>query len=247
MAFEGILSQPAAAPRSWRRVTIAGSLLAHVAALLVGAVYSLWQLDEMPLPAIEVTLTDSAPPPPPPPPPARKPRVHKAKTFTKPPEPEPNALIQPEESPKDQPKEEKEEEEDEGAVGGVVGGVRGGVVGGVLGGTPRPPPPPAKKKGPEMVSARIARGRLLINPSDPRYRVDLPAPLARTGEVYTALLLVCVSSRGSVTGVRVLRSAGPALDPQFPRVLGRWRYKPLLRNGRPTAFCYRLRYRVAGR
>ena len=108
-------------------------------------------------------------------------------------------------------------------------------------------PPKKKKKGPKMVSARIARGQLLINPHDPRYRVDLPAPLARTGRIYTALLLVCVSAQGRVTGVRVLQSAGPALDPQFPNVLGRWRYKPLLINRRPTPFCYRLRYRVSGR
>ena len=98
-----------------------------------------------------------------------------------------------------------------------------------------------------MVPTRVARGQLLINPNDPRYRVKLPAALARTGETYTAMLLICVSARGRVTGVRVLKSAGPALDPQFPQVIGRWRYKPLLINRRPTPFCYRLRYRISGR
>ena len=246
MAFEAILSEGSAAPRSWRRVTIIASLVVHAAALLVGVVHSLWQVDEMPMPSVEVTLTNSAPPPPPPPP-ARKKATPKRRTVKKVVQPEPEALVQPKETPAPEPEEQLEPEED--AVGGVVGGVEGGVVGGVLGGAPvaPPPPPPPKKKGPGIVSARIARGQLLINPSDPRYRVDLPPMLARTGETYTALLLVCVSNRGNVTGVRVLQSAGPALDPQFPRVLSRWRYRPLMMNGRPTPFCYRLRYQVSGR
>lgn len=246
MAFEAILSERAVAPRSWRRVTIAVSLAAHAAALVAGIVHSLWQVDEMPMPSIEVTLADSVPPPPPPPPPARKKSQPKAQTTRKIVEPNPQALVQPKDTPQAP---EQEPEPDGNEPEGVVGGVEGGVVGGVVGGVPAPPPPPPPppKKGPEMVSARIARGQLLINPSDPRYRVDLPPALARTGETFTALLLVCVSAQGSVTGVRVLSSAGPALDPQFPRVLRRWRYRPLLMNGRPTPFCYRLRYQVSGR
>jgi len=60
-------------------------------------------------------------------------------------------------------------------------------------------------------------------------------------------LRVCVDARGSVTDVRVLRSAGPALDSQFPTVLRRWRYRPMKVDGQPVPFCYLLRYEVSAR
>jgi TonB family protein len=239
MAFEAILSKTPAAPRSWRRITITASLAAHGAALMIGAVHSLWQVEEMPLPSMEVTLTSMEPPPPPPPPPAKKTPRKKHHKVRHQATPDPKQVVKPQD---EQKKEEPEPEESDD------NGVEGGVVGGIVGGTAQPESKRKKNKRskPKIVSARIARGQLAINPNSPRYRVSLPPALARTGEVYTALVLVCVSAKGSVTGVRVLKGAGPALDPQFPTVMRRWRYKPLMIDGRPTPFCYRVNYRVSG-
>lgn len=98
-----------------------------------------------------------------------------------------------------------------------------------------------------MISAKLGRGQLLIDPNDERYRVKLPPALARSGETYVAMLKVCVSAQGAVTSVQLMKSATAALDGQFPSVIGRWRYRPLVADGVPTPFCYPLRYEVSGR
>lgn len=246
MAFEAILTQQTARPRG-RRLTLSVSLALHVVALTYGVVMSLWHVDELPLPAVHVTLASSAPPPPPPPPPPAS-RSSETKPKKKPFEPKPNVIVQPKEAPQPQPTqadEPAEADEPEGQAGGEQGGVAGGVVGGVVGGTP--PPPAPKDSGPKLVSAQVAKGQLLIDPNQPQYRVSLPAMLARGGLTYFAVLRVCVSAQGAVSGVQIVRPAGPAIDPQIPGVLARWRYRPLLLDGKPSPFCYMLKYEITAR
>ena len=224
---------------------LTASLLAHVAALAVALAHSFWQVDELPLPAVSVTLAGSAPPPPPPPPPA----AHKhasTRPKTKPTQPKPDTLVQPQERPKEAAKPQEEEPDDDaadkgGVEGGVKGGVQGGVVGGVLGA------PVVKDAGPRQLAPQIAKGLLLIDPNDERYRVSLPPALERAGASLVAIVRVCVSSEGAVTEVRLIRGAGPAVDGQIPVVLGRWRYRPLLIDGKPTPFCYPLKYEISAR
>ena len=254
MAFEAILSQQRAKPKGWQRAMIIVSVALHAGALLAGIVHSLWQVEEMPLPSLQVTLAEAPPPPPPPPPPPAAKKSSESRPKTRPVEPKTQELVVPKETPKEQPKAEPEEAADGqengqpgGVQGGVVGGVQGGVVGGVVGSPTPPPPPPPKPTGPAMLSAKLGRGQLLIDPNDERYRVKLPPPLARSGETYVALLKVCVSAQGTVSAVQLMKSATPAVDSQFPSVIGRWRYRPLLVEGVPTPFCYPLRYEVSGR
>jgi periplasmic protein TonB len=253
MAFEAILSEQPGKPKGWRRTTLVVSVALHAAALVAGAVHSVWQVDEMPMPSLQVMLTEAPPPPPPPPPPAAK-KSSETKPKTRPVEPKPQDLTVPKETPKEQPKPEPDEAtegqadgQEGGVQGGVAGGVPGGVVGGVVGSPRPPPPPPPKPTGPKMISAKLGRGQLLIDPNDERYRVKLPPPLARSGETYVAMLKVCVSAQGTVTSVQLMKSATPAIDGQFPSVIGRWRYRPLVADGAPTPFCYPLRYEVSGR
>jgi periplasmic protein TonB len=252
MAFEAILSQQDVKPKRWRRVMLIVSVGLHVGALLAGVVHSVWQVEEMPMPSLQVTLTAAPPPPPPPPPPLARKKSSDSKPKTRP-ELKPQELVVPKDTPKEEPKAEETSSDEgqddgqaDGQVGGVVGGVSGGVVGGVVGAAPAPPPPP-KAAGPKIVSAKIARGQLLIDPNAEAYRVKLPPALARTGETYIAMLRICVSAQGGVTGVQLMKGASPAIDSQFPRVIGRWRYRPLLADGQPTPFCYLLRYEVTGR
>jgi periplasmic protein TonB len=249
MAFEAILQQQQAKPKRWRRTTLIGSVALHAVVLSAALVHSVWQVEEMPMPSLQVTLTAAVPPPPPPPPPAAR-KASDSRPKTRPVEPK-HELVVPKDAPKEQPKPEAQAEgadngEANGQVGGQVGGVSGGVVGGVLG-APPPPPPPPKPTGPKIVSASVGRGQLLIDPNAERYRVKLPLALARSGETYTAMLRLCVSAEGGVTSVQVLKGAGAALDGQFPSVMGRWRYRPLIVDGVPTPFCYLLRYEVSGR
>lgn len=244
MAFEAILDQargaPTVRPTRRRRIMLTVSLSAHAAALMVGVAWSFWQVDELPLPQVAVTLAGAPPPPPPPPPAAHSGAKTKPKVK---PTPKVEALVQPQEHPKEQPKQEKEEEESAqagGVEGGVKGGVQGGVVGGVLGA-------PVQNTGPRMLAPQIGKGLLLIDPNEEQYRVKLPPALQRSGTVLTAVVRVCVSASGTVTDVKILRGAGPAIDPQIPSVLARWRYRPFTLNGQPTPFCYPLRYEISQR
>jgi protein TonB len=239
MAFEAILDQArgtaAARPTRRRRITLTVSLAVHVAALLVGIAWSFWEVDELPLPHVSVTLA-GAPPPPPPPPAAHSGAKTKPKVK---PTPKVEALVQPQEHPKEQPKPEKQEE-DGAQAGGVEGGVKGGVQGGVVGA-------PLQNTGPRMLTAQLGKGLLLIDPNEEQYRVKLPPALERSAVTLYAIVRVCVSAQGAVTDVRVLKGAGPAIDSQIPSVLGRWRYRPFTLNGQPTPFCYPLRYEISAR
>lgn len=242
MAFDSVLAADAAAPRRWRRITVAVSLALHVGLLAVGVAYSFWAVDELPLPSVAVTLAGGLPPPPPPPPPppARRQstgRVRPKAIETPLSQPREQTKPAPREEPEAKQEEQEEKEEEGGQEGGVAGGVKGGVVGGVVG----------APLGPATLTANIARAQLLIDPNAEAYKVRLPPALARGADAFYAIVRVCVSDQGAVTDVRVLRGADPAIDPQIPTVLRRWRYRPYQENGRPRPFCYLLRYEITAR
>jgi len=242
MAFEAVLAGDRTAPKRWRRAMVVVSLGLHAVALAIGIAYSFWTIDELPLPSIAVTLVGGAPPPPPPPPPKR----HSSGTKTKVRVDKPKTLVQPkehpEEKPAEKPKEEEKDEEgatDDGQEGGVKGGVAGGVVGGVVGAP--------VNTAPKMLTAQIGRALLLIDPNKDPYVVNLPPPLVRANVKFTADVYICVSAEGRVTNVKVVRGADPSIDPQIPVVLGRWRYRPYMIDGKPTPFCWPLRYQISAR
>jgi outer membrane biosynthesis protein TonB len=60
---------------------------------------------------------------------------------------------------------------------------------------------------------------------------------------FVARLRVCVSEQGTVTQVQVLKGGDPAIDPQFPTVIGRWRYRPYMADGRAVPWCTLLDYK----
>jgi protein TonB len=245
MAFEGILTQPDTRPRKFRRWMLGLSLGIHGAALLAGAIHSIWQVDELPMPQVQVSLVaDVPPPPPPPPPPARK---ASTKPKTKPVEAKPQTIVAPDKVEKaPEPEPEKEDSaEDNGVEGGVEGGVAGGVLGGVVGNAP--PPPPPKDTGPKIVAANIGRRQLLIDPNAEAFRPKLPRALQESGQTFTARMQICVSAAGAVTSVRILKGAGAAIDGQLPTVVRRWRYRPMQMDGKPIPFCYPATYSISGR
>lgn len=240
MAFEAVLAsqRPTTAGR-WRKATVTVSIAVHVVALAIGVAYSFWTIEDLPMPAVAVTLVGGAPPPPPPPP-AKRHSTGKVHPHVE----KPHTLVQPkehQEAPKEKPKEDEDDAKDDGKEGGVQGGVAGGVVGGVVGA------PPPQNNGPRMVNAQIARQQLAIDPNADFYKVSLPPPLARTGMKFSAVVRICVSAQGTVSEVKLLRGADPAIDSQIPTVLGRWRYRPYMIDGKPVPFCFPLRYDVSAR
>jgi protein TonB len=247
MPFEGVLEREGMRPRWRKQASLTVSILVHGALVVAGIAFSLWHVEELSPPATMVTLHLGAlPPPPPPPPPARKRASTKATTKTR---EKVDTLVQPKEPAKqevekDEPA-DQDEGQDDGVAGGVQGGVKGGVVGGVLG-APPPPPPPPQETGPKEL-LQLPRGLLLIDPNDDEYRVKLPRGLDRGGIKFTARLRICVSAQGTVTDVKILQGADPAIDPQFPVVLRRWRYRPFTVDGRAVPFCYPIQYELSAR
>ena len=75
--------------------------------------------------------------------------------------------------------------------------------------------------------------------------MKLPPSLARAEMKLSAVVKMCVSAEGRVADLKLLKSADPAIDPQIPAVLGKWRYKPLVVDGRAVPFCYVLQYEIA--
>jgi periplasmic protein TonB len=243
MAFEALIKSSTPKPSRIRQVMLTGSLAVHAVALAVGVGYSLWEVEEMAMPAIQVLLTEAPPPPPPPPPPAGKKSSNKPKTTKVPTKKE---LVQPKDDKPPEKAEEPEEEEDtsdEGEAGGVAGGEKGGVAGGVVGGVVgAAPPPPPKPVTAANLSAAQARGLLAINPNaSPYCCVKVPRALKRM-DSFTAQVRLCVGANGQVQSAVVTRGANPALDSQIPGFIRRWRYRPYLVNGQATPFCASISY-----
>jgi len=105
----------------------------------------------------------------------------------------------------------------------------------------------AEIAGARTVSGRVAKAQLLIDPNTDEYRVSLPPSLARAEMKLAAVVKICVSTEGKVAGVKLLKSADPAVDPQIRAVLARWRFRPLLIDSRPVPFCYTTQYEIADR
>lgn len=105
------------------------------------------------------------------------------------------------------------------------------------------PPPLA----PRSISSRRAHRQLLTNPSGEAARIQVPELLRRTEPRFFATVNLCVDTSGRVSQVSIVRSAGPALDPQITQALSKWRYSPLMEGARAVPFCYVLNYEVNAR
>ena len=238
MAFEAILSQQQARPsgkfgslKVWVTTFV---VLLHAIGLAFLIVQSIWHVDELPMPAIEVTLSVA-----PPPPPAKRSSTKKTKPIEK-----PKVITAPKETPKAEPEPAKEEEkdDDQGQEGGVEGGVAGGVIGGVLGGVA---PPPPKSTGPKLLSAKAGHSLLAINPQIRPYKVNVPEEYVARGDEFVDTISICVAANGSVASVKILKPSGnPAIDMQIPKVIPLWKYRPYIVDGQPQGFCYNMNYRV---
>ena len=105
--------------------------------------------------------------------------------------------------------------------------------------------PPAEVAGARTISGRLAKAQLVIDANADEYRVKLPPSLARADMKLSAVVKMCVSAEGKVAEVKLLKSADPAIDAQIPAVLAKWRYRPLVVDGRAVPFCYVLQYEIA--
>ena len=228
MTFETFLTPSLPRSTRWRRLTYALSLALHGALLLIGVAASFWRVDEISPPTTPITLGIFSPPPPPPPPlGSRKsttPRTRTRAALEQPPPPRPT------EAPTTAPTTEATEAT-EGPIGDPDGDPDGLPDGIGVGEAP-----------PRFIPPTVARGQLAIDPQKEPYRVRLPPALATAGMTVWALVKICARTNGTVSEVKLLKSADPALDPTIVAVLSTWRYQPYTLDGRPVPFCTTVRY-----
>jgi hypothetical protein len=101
---------------------------------------------------------------------------------------------------------------------------------------------PLKPEPPKQLASKLGHARLTIDSNRKPYRVSLPPALDRMSRTFDARVSICVSTLGTVSSMKVLHSADPALDRQLAIAISRWLYRPLLEGGRAIPFCYNLRF-----
>jgi protein TonB len=210
----------AAEKPSWnRRALIIISLALHAAVVVVLLVMSIFQLEELPPPALRVVLVPGSPLPPPLPARGRavEPRPKGPKFVVQP--REIAKLVQP-------PRPEEpvaEEESDQGGEDGVPDALsRFG---------PGSGPAPAPKPRIQLDESNVKLKK--ISGPDPEYTQK-----AQEHEIEGPMLIKCViTEHGTVHGCRVLKSQ-PFMDRAAVEALERRRYEPYVSNGKPTEVDY---------
>lgn len=200
-----------------------------------------WVLESLSPPDSAVTIA-AAPPPPPPPPPGSKVHEHHMTPHLR----KVHGTVQPDKHNK-QP-ERKDTSNGDGIMDGVKDGVTSGRVDGLLGshgagsrlGTgSRGNGPLVANSAPRIVpqvvleAQRIA-GDQYIEPSDPT-----KIAIKRDGRARVVVAVrMCLSARGSVTKLRILRSSGyVAYDRLILSKMHGWRYRPFKVNAKPVPVC----------
>ncbi|HEY8947044.1 MAG TPA: protein kinase, partial [Polyangiaceae bacterium] len=109
---------------------------------------------------------------------------------------------------------------------------------------PRPSEPKVEK--PRLVVSKVGHARLAVNTSQDPYRPRLPKAMQHLDRSFETSVAICVSAAGNVTSVKIIDSADPAIDRPVSSTIARWRYQPMMENGRAVPFCYPLRIQLTG-
>jgi hypothetical protein len=97
-------------------------------------------------------------------------------------------------------------------------------------------------------NAHIRPGRRISEVGiDPKVTPALPPELQDTQNTVWGLFNVCVSPRGSVDSVQILKSTGlPHVDTDWANTMTKWRYAPYCVDNQPKPFCTPARMQVNG-
>ena len=244
--FENYVGAKTQKRRTGATILVSVSVTLHVIAVAALLIRGFWVIDKLAPPKGDIAIAVAPPPPPPPPPPKASKKKQKPKTDKKVVKRiKPKVLTQTVEKPEELDVEVEIIDEDEGVEGGVEGGEIGGVLGGVVGGTleglpggklDAPPPPPAKPKlvAPQVVRGLRQSGEDQISPDD-----TTKMKMQRDGlNQVIATIKMCLSARGTVTSLSVLKSSGyPSYDRKIQSKMRQWRYKPYRADGKPVPVC----------
>ena len=232
--FDSRYKRPKHTGRTVATILVAGLL--HAAAIggiaLAGILAAMMAKQVINQEPIELVFRSPPPPPPPPPGGSGKPKAKKKPKVEKKPEKKPE-MVQPEEIPEVVPEEtepievaETEEPEIPGGMpGGVPGGIPGGVPGGIPGGVPG-----GTGDGPIDVESIGITPIALFQPQPP-----YPAIARNANLTGTVIIEIIVSVTGEVTSAKIVKSQPPFDDPAL-KTVKKWRYQPVIVNGRPIVW-----------
>jgi TonB family protein len=99
---------------------------------------------------------------------------------------------------------------------------------------------------PRLVVSKVGHARLAVNTSQDPYRPRLPKAMQHIDRSFEASVAICVNAAGNVSSVKIIDSADSAIDRPISSTIARWRYQPMMENGRAVPFCYPLRIQLTG-
>lgn len=113
---------------------------------------------------------------------------------------------------------------------------------------PEPPKPePAVAEPPKPAETRPARTPLVAANAVTKLAGEVPILHARTAKDGGAVLAkMCIDDQGRVSSVKIVK-ANPEIASDLQAALASWRYKPYLRDGKPSPVCFPLSLRVVVR
>lgn len=216
--FEG-LNKSKKALHQRRLTTFVAAIALHVVGVLVIGVLGRAAMKKV-TGEDPIELVFRAPPPPPPAGGGKK-KEKKAKKVEAKPVKTPE-FVQPQEIPEEKPVESEEDvAEEEEVEGGVPGGVPGGIPGGVIGGT---------GTGPVDIAATGISPIAIYAPRPPY------PPIARNANLTGSVgLEIIVDVDGTVKEAKITKSQPPFDEPALATIR-KWRYQPVIMNGRPIMF-----------
>jgi protein TonB len=195
------------------RQPVAASVFLHGMVILAVIAFPLVAIKQLPAPVLPVEILEAAPPPPPPPPGGSAQTKPKEEIKPK----EPDALKEPD-KPQEMPKPDDKPQVEGGMEGGVEGGVVGGVVGGVLS---------------DMPAKVLVKPQQKLSGDAPVF----PASARAQGLSATIAARICISAKGAVTSVKILRGS-PGFNDAVERAVMTWRYEPYVAGSTATPACF---------
>jgi len=111
--------------------------------------------------------------------------------------------------------------------------------------TPSPVPPAAAPTAPQVIAAAQLDANRISGDKEIVPDNNTQTEIGRSGvEQVVGSFKLCVAVDGNVATVTPLRSTGfPAYDAKIlSTIRGKWRYKPYLVDGKPTAVCTAVRF-----
>jgi outer membrane biosynthesis protein TonB len=101
--------------------------------------------------------------------------------------------------------------------------------------------------GAVLLPPNVGKGYLISDLTKAPDKPTLPEALNKRGMVVWGFYRVCVKTDGTVSDVKIIKSADELVDPSWMKTMRGWRYRPYTVGGRAVPFCHPIRLEVRSR